>query len=111
MAEPLSALPGTTSSNAAKAQAIPRPLVRARLPELPETSSTRSPTEKLVVRLRSGLERSYREVSRAMVDTWDRSRRNFRYISQEHPLRIVVGVALAAFITGAALRIWRSNHD
>jgi len=110
MAEPLSALPGTPSSDSAKAQAIPRPLVRERLAELPETSRT-SPTEKLAVGLRSGFERSYREVSRAMVDTWERSRRNFRYISQEHPLRIVVGVALAAFITGAALRIWRSNHD
>jgi hypothetical protein len=111
MAEPLSALPGTTSSNTTKVQAIPRPLVREPLPELPVTSSTHNPTEKLVVRLRSGFERSYREVSGAMVGTWDRSRRNFRYISQEHPLRIVVGVALAAFITGAAFRIWRSNHD
>jgi hypothetical protein len=111
MAEPLSALPGTTSSNTAKAPAIPQPLAREPLPELRESSSTHKPTEKLVVRLRSGVERSYREVSGAMVDTWDRSRRNFRYISQEHPLRIVVGVALAAFITGAALRIWRSNHD
>jgi hypothetical protein len=26
-------------------------------------------------------------------------------------MQIVAGVAIAAFLTGAALRIWRSNHD
>jgi hypothetical protein len=112
MAEPLSALPNVRSSNtAAKAQPVPWPKIQEPQRELPEFASGDRATEKLVVHVRQGFERSYREVSGAILGTWKSSRRKFRHISQEHPLRLVIGVAVAAFITGAAVRIWRSNHD
>ncbi|HXU17348.1 MAG TPA: hypothetical protein VN708_19590 [Terriglobales bacterium] len=112
MAEPLSALPKARSSNTAvKAEPVPWPKIQEPHPELPEFASADRSTEKRVQHLRSGFERSYREVSRAILDTWNRSRRKFHHISQEHPLRLVIGVAVAAFMTGAAVRIWRSNHD
>lgn len=112
MAEPLSALPNVRSSNmAGKAQPVPWPKSREPHPELPEFTRADRTTEKLARHLRSGFEGSYREVSGAILATWNRSRRKFHHISQEHPLRLVIGVAVAAFITGAALRIWRSNHD
>jgi hypothetical protein len=81
-----------------------------RAPE-PETTSIDQAARKLGLHLRSGFEHSYRRVSGAITGTWNRSRRQFRHVSREHPLRLVMGVALAAFIAGAALRIWRSNHD
>jgi hypothetical protein len=112
MAEPLSALPNVRSSNtAANAQPVPWPKIQEPHPELPEPASTDRTTENLVLRLREGSERSYREVSGAILRIWNGSRRKFHHISEEHPLRLVIGVAVAAFITGAAVRIWRSNHD
>jgi hypothetical protein len=96
---------------AVKAQPVPWPKSREPHPELPEFNRADRTAEKLVLQLRSGLERSYREVSGAILSTWNRSRRKFDHISQEHPLRLVIGVAVAAFITGTALRIWRSHHD
>jgi hypothetical protein len=111
MAEPLPAFPKATSTNkAVKARVVPLPMHLERSPE-PETTSIDQAARELGVRLRSGFERSYRRVSGAIVGTWDQSRRRFRHISHEHPLRLVMGVAVAAFIAGAALRIWRSNHD
>ncbi|HKR85266.1 MAG TPA: hypothetical protein VJS37_14000, partial [Terriglobales bacterium] len=86
MAEPLSALPNVRSSNtAAKAQPVPWPKIQEPHPELPELASADRTTEDRVLRLRSGFERSYREVSRAILGTWNRSRREFHHISQEHP--------------------------
>ncbi|HTM35232.1 MAG TPA: hypothetical protein VL156_00660 [Terriglobales bacterium] len=111
MAEALPALPKATSTNTAvKARVLPltMPLERSREPE---TMSIDQAARKLGLHLRSGVEHSYRQVSRAMRGTWDQSRRRFHHISREHPLRLVMGVGVAAFIAGAALRIWRSNHD
>lgn len=112
MAEPLSALPDITSSNTTlKAQAAEWPKGVQPLPELLENPHTESTTEKLVTGLRSGFERSFRQTSDAIHSTWIRSRNKFRYLSEERPLQLVTTVALAAFIAGAALRIWRSRYD
>lgn len=40
-----------------------------------------------------------------------RARARATYIINEYPLHVIAGVAAAAFITGVALRIWRSNRD
>jgi hypothetical protein len=32
-------------------------------------------------------------------------------MAQEQPMQIVIGVAIASLLAGAALRIWRSHHD
>ena len=111
MAEPVSALPNSPPNSTIKTQSVPGPKIVKPLPELPKTPVASSEAEKLVVRYRTNLEHSYHKVSGAILNTWDRSRRKFHYLSQERPLHLLLGVAVAAFITGAALRIWRSNHD
>src|SRR5262249_22192469 len=108
----LPALPkATTTNTAVKAEVIPWAVPAEPPPEPPQTTSFEEAAKKLAARLRSGYESSYRKVSGTVLDRWDQSRRQFRYIAQEHPLRLVLGVAVAAFIAGAALHIWRSNHD
>jgi hypothetical protein len=112
MAEPLAALPGATSTDTAvKARVLPWAIPAEPPADQPESTSIDQAAKKVALRVRSGLDRSYRTVTGAIVGTWEQSRRQFRTVSQEHPLRLVIGVAVAAFIAGAALRIWRSNHD
>jgi hypothetical protein len=112
MAEPLPALPKANSTHTTvKAEVIPWAVPAEPLPEPPQTMSLEQAAKKLAARLRSGYESSYRKVSGTVADGWAHSRRQFRYITQEQPLRLVMGVAVAGFIAGAALRIWRSNHD
>ena len=111
MAEPLPALPGASTDTAVKARVIPWAMPAEPSPEQPQTTSIEEAAKKLAERLRTGFDRSYHRVSGAIEGTWHRSRRQFRTISEEHPLQLVLGVAVAAFIAGAALRIWRSNHD
>ena len=112
MAEPLPAVPRAPSTDTTvKARVLPWAMPAEPLAEQPQTTSIDRAARKVALRLRSNFDRSYQKVSSAIVDTWDQSRRQFRTVSQEHPLRLVLGVAVAAFIAGAALRIWRSNHD
>ncbi len=111
MAEPASALPeGSPSVATSKTELRPGPKIAEPLPELPEITSYGG-GEELLVRVRSGWEDSYEAVSGAIARTWDRSRAKFRYVREERPLQLVVGVAVAAFVTGVALRIWRTTHD
>ena len=65
---------------------------------------------------------SLEDISRRARSAWQRvqdagdrlitrSRKRMHTLSQEHPLRIVMGVAVACLLAGAALRIWRSSHE
>ena len=110
MAEPISAFPETTPPDlAAKREAVPWPTT---------LDPAEEPVKGLLVaqqgsffeRFGPEFEQYYRKVQDSLEDAWDRSRRRLRYISNEHPVKVVVGVAIASFITGAALRIWR-NHE
>jgi hypothetical protein len=60
---------------------------------------------------RSTLQRSYSELQSTLSHLFLRVRSRFRFMVEERPMRVVTGVAIAAFVTGAALRIWRSNHE
>lgn len=116
MAEPVSALPDTTlpditpPDSPTRTQPVPWPKTAQMLPELSETTASGSDMD-FGVRLRSAFDRSYREVGDALVSARDHARRAYRYVAEEHPLKLVIGVAAAGFIAGVALRIWRSNHD
>ena len=57
------------------------------------------------------IQRGYEEAQRAASRTLSRTNRKFRYMAEERPMQIVMAVAIASLLTGAALRIWRSNHD
>ena len=61
------------------------------------------------------ISRRARSAWQRVQDTGDhfiaRSRNRMHRLSQEHPLRVVMGVAVACLLAGAALRIWRSNHE
>lgn len=57
------------------------------------------------------LQHSYSELQSTMSHLFMRVRSRFRFMVEERPMQVVAGVAIAAFVAGAALRIWRSNHD
>ncbi len=45
------------------------------------------------------------------ADALRRARNRARYVLDEYPLHVIGAVASAAFVAGALLRIWRSNHE
>jgi hypothetical protein len=55
---------------------------------------------------------AFYEVTRQnAADTLDQAGRRARYVMDEYPLQVIAGVAAAAFLVGALLRIWRSSRD
>ncbi len=114
MAEPVSALPNPTlPSTSPKGQAVPWPTASEPLAGSPEISgsNTESVVPKFSERVSDEVQDYYTRIQAAMSDMLERSRRRFRYMAQERPMQIVIGVAIASLLAGAALRIWRSNHD
>jgi hypothetical protein len=121
MAEPAVPLPDSVQKNE------PVPWPNAVQPEPREVqlgsqdiagSIEPSTADDIKKKLRSGAEhsveiiqRGYEEVQHAASRAVSRANRKLRYLADERPVQIVVGIAVAAFLTGAALRIWRSNHD
>lgn len=49
--------------------------------------------------------------NRRAVAQWNHTQRAVNRMQQEDPARFLMIVAGAAFVVGAGLRIWRSNHD
>jgi hypothetical protein len=112
MAEPVSPLPTASPRN----EPVPWPNVTepvATLPGSPEISggNARPAVNDLPERFRSGIQRSYEQAKESLSHLLSRSERRFRYLVEERPIQVVAGVAIASLLTGAALRIWRSNHD
>lgn len=68
-------------------------------------------TEDTSVWVRSGGERAYENARKAVVDTIARARRNLRYLADEKPMQLVLGVAIASFLVGVGLRLWRSHYE
>ena len=110
MAEPVSALPNPPTP---KRQAVPWPNPAGPLPGEPEISGSNSETavQGFSERLKEGFQDYYTRVQTTASDLLKRSRLRFRYMAEERPVQIVVGVAIASVLVGAALRIWRGNHD
>lgn len=112
MAEPVSAFPNPTPAAApVKGRTVPWPTPVEPLSDLPEISGRDTETADFSERMGAGVQDYYSRIQRALSDMVERSRRRFRYMTQERPMQIVIGVAVASLLTGAALRIWRSHHD
>jgi hypothetical protein len=114
MAEPVSAFPNPTPPTApVKGQTVPWPTPVEPIQGSPEISGSNTETAvpELSARLGAGVQDYYDRVQRALSDVVGRSRRRFRHMAQEQPMQIVIGVAIASLLAGAALRIWRSHHD
>ncbi len=108
MAEPVSALPNPTTP---KGQTVPWPKPVEPLPGSPEISDSNAEVTEFAEQVSAGFQDYYGRFQTAVSDMLERSRRRFRYMAQERPVQIVIGVAVASLLAGAALRIWRSNHD
>jgi len=74
---------------------------RPTLVERPENASAR---------VRSAGEEAYENARKTLVDTIARARRNLRYIADK-PMQLVIGVAIASFLVGVGLRLWRSHYE
>ena len=62
-------------------------------------------------RVRSAGEEAYENARKTLRDTIARARRNLRYIADEKPMQLVIGVAVASFLVGVGLRLWRSHYE
>lgn len=114
MAEPVSAFPNPTPpTTPAKGQTVPWPKPVEPPPGSPEITGSNSKTavQGFSERLGAEVEHYYSRIERALSDVVEGSRRRFRYLAQARPMQIVIGVAIASLLAGAALRIWRSHHD
>ena len=61
--------------------------------------------------IRSSRERPYAAARKTLLDTIARARRNFRYMAEEKPMQLVLGIAIASFLAGVGLRLWRSHYE
>ena len=61
--------------------------------------------------IRSARERAYEAARKTVLDTISRARRNFRYMADEKPMQLVIGVAIASLLAGIGLRLWRSHYE
>jgi len=68
-------------------------------------------TEDTSAAVRSARERAYENARKSLLDTLDRARRNFHYLADKKPVQLVMGVAIASFLVGVGLRLWRSHYE
>jgi len=62
-------------------------------------------------RFRTATERVYEAARKRLLDTIARARRNLRYAAEEKPIQLVMGVAIASFLAGVGLRLWRRHYE
>jgi hypothetical protein len=55
--------------------------------------------------------RSLHQLRNAALTALSGIKRTAIYVAEERPIHLVVGVAVAAFVAGSGLRIWRSHHE
>lgn len=67
--------------------------------------------ENASARVRSGGEEAYENARKTLLDTIARARRNLRHMADEKPMQLVIGVAIASFLVGVGLRLWRSHNE
>jgi len=60
---------------------------------------------------RARAERGYGAARKTVLDAIADARRKLRYVADEKPLQLVLGVAVAAFLAGVGLRLWRSHYE
>ena len=97
----------------------PRPLSIERYPVdtvgVPEVVPPRPTlierTEDTSAGRRAARERAYENARKSLLDTINRARRNLRYMADEKPVQLILGVAIASFLVGVGLRLWRSHYE
>ena|SRR5215831_15009582 len=88
------------------------PVDKVRAPEVvPPRPTLIERTEDTSAGFRSARERAYENARKSLLDTIDRARRNLRYLADRKPLQLVAGVAVASFLVGVGLRLWRSHYE
>lgn len=100
-------------------RSAPRPLSIARQPLdtvgepkfVPPRPTLVERAENASVRVRSAGEEAYENARKTVLDTIARARRNLRYMTDEKPMQLVIGVAVASFLVGVGLRLWRSRYE
>jgi len=68
-----------------------------------------SRTKETTARARSG--RGYEAARKTLLEAIGDARRKLRYMADQKPLHLVLGVAVAAFLAGVGLRLWRSHYE
>jgi hypothetical protein len=86
----------------------------------PQTTDPRALGKKTVLQQRSNelLEfgraaflRSWDSTQRALSDVSRRAGPKIRQLKRDRPVEIIATVAVAAFLLGVGLRVWRSRHE
>ena len=111
MAEPLSSLP---ISPPAKPIPWPDEAQNIGLSPVPPVKTKAEPRQRfndVVKRALNKLGRSWVGAEGGRTELVSRIRRKMTYLRRERPLHIVGAVALTGFLLGAALRLWRNQHD
>lgn len=107
MAEPLSSLPASSSG-----KPIPWPDSKQNLSLV--KVSQRTPGQQFHEAFEgvlSGIRRYWAGAERGATRVVSRSRNRMTRLRRERPLQLVAGVAITAFLVGAALRVWRRHYE
>jgi hypothetical protein len=73
--------------------------------------NTRHSASEVYMRVRMDVGEGYTRIGHKLQDLTMRARNRTRHATQEHPVKLLAIVAGAAFITGIAIRIWRSRSS
>jgi hypothetical protein len=106
MAEPASSLPASPQ----KIDPIPWPQ-RADAETMRTPAAPQQKLEELLELGRSVALRSWGSAQRAISGATLKAENKIRQLRRERPLEIIASVAIASFLLGAALRVWRSRHE
>ena len=102
MADPLPALPQTNDQDTRPIEAVPEEPVQGAA-ELMVVEQVESTT--------NYLENSWDTASQFCVRGVRNARIGLRVLADEYPLQLVMGVAIAGFVVGAALGLWRGRDE
>jgi hypothetical protein len=61
--------------------------------------------------LKSSIQRSWASAQSVASRIARRLGARARYLRRERPLEVIAGFAIAGFLAGVGLRIWRSHHE
>ncbi len=65
----------------------------------------------LLERSRHAFVHSWDSTQRALLNVSRGARHRIRELKRDRPVEIIAGVAIAAFLLGVGLRVWRSRYE
>lgn len=93
------------------AEPVPVPVSAAHGPIFNENSPTSAPRSPVAMtEIDVSVAPSSWEVESQFEGTVSRLKQAVARRASEHPLELVLGVAVISFVAGIALRLWRGNH-